>query len=155
MTKTLRLTVTTPDRVLVDTGDVVSLRAEDESGGFGILPGHTDLLTVLTPSVLRWRDAAGAMRYCAVHGGVMTVTGGERVAIACRQGDPGDDLATLETTIRERRGAETDAERRTRVEQMRLHALAVRRLVGALAPHGVPSVPTPDGTSLVEGGGAP
>ena len=49
----LHLTIATPAAVLVDADGVASLRAEDESGAFGVLPGHADLLTVLPPSVLR------------------------------------------------------------------------------------------------------
>ncbi len=44
----------TPAAILIDADDVRSLRAEDESGAFGVLPGHADLLTVLPPSVVRW-----------------------------------------------------------------------------------------------------
>ncbi len=129
MIEPLRLIITTPAAVLVDSANVVSLRAEDESGGFGILPGHADLLTVLPASVVRWRERDGAPRYCALKSGVMTVTEGRRVAIACRQGALGDDLATLEAQVKNLRAAETDADRRARVEQMRLHASAVRQLV--------------------------
>jgi F-type H+-transporting ATPase subunit epsilon len=84
MCSTLHLTVTTPAQILVDTGDVAAVRAEDETGSFGILPGHADLLTVLVPSVVRWRTTDGAARFCAVHEGVFTVTAGRNVAVACR-----------------------------------------------------------------------
>lgn len=132
MTRTLHLVVTTPDRVLVDRADVVSVRAEDASGAFGLLAGHTDLLTVLTPSVLHWRGADGALGHCAVQGGVLTVEQhGSRIAVACRRGEVGDDLARLEAEIRAHRDSETDAERRARVDALRLHALAVRRLLRA------------------------
>ena len=60
MTDALHLTITTPATVLVDRDDVARVRAEDESGGFGILPGHADLLTVLPASVVRWRSGDGA-----------------------------------------------------------------------------------------------
>lgn len=137
MTATLHLIITTPASVLVDDPTVVALRAEDESGGFGILPGHTDLLTVLTASVIRWRNAAGAMLYCAVRGGVLTVTDGARVAVACREGTVDSDLPKLEATVEEQRAQETDDDRQARVEQMRLHAQAVRQLMRLLrsAPH--------------------
>lgn len=153
MRRTLDLVVTTPDRVLVEAHDVVAVRAEDESGAFGVLPGHTDLLTVLTPSVVRWRDTAGADHFCAVFGGVLTVDDGARVAIACRQGDRDDDLAALEARIRERRNAETDADRRARVAETRLHALAVRRLLRGLSD-GAPPPATAD-AALADTGGAP
>ena len=47
----LHLTITTPMAMLVDAADVRSVRAEDESGHFGILPGHSDYLTALPASV--------------------------------------------------------------------------------------------------------
>ena len=130
----LHLTITMPVALLVDTGDVRSVRAEDESGGFGILPGHTDLLTVLPASVVRWRDRGGAMHYCALRGSVLTVSEGRRVAIACREGTLGDDLPELERAVAALRAAELDAERRARVEHTRLHARAVRQLVHYLRP---------------------
>lgn len=134
MSKALHLTITTPATVLVDRTDVRSVRAEDDSGGFGILPGHTDLLTVLPASVVRWRNGDGVTHYCALRGGVLTVSGGRRVAIACRQGTLGDDLDALEGTVEALRATELDAERQARVEQTRLHARAVRQLVRYLRP---------------------
>src|SRR5208337_4323114 len=129
MTGTLHLTITTPTTVLVDSDDVVAVRAEDESGGFGILPGHADLLTTLTPSVVRWRTVAGAARFCAVRGGVFTVSLGQRVAIACREAIVGDALEDLEAQVRAARAKQLAADRRAHVEQVRLHAAAVRELV--------------------------
>lgn len=137
----LRLVITTPTTVLVDDATVSSVRAEDESGCFGILPGHTDLLTVLPASVLRWRTQGGTMRYCALRGGVMTVEGGTRVAIACRQGEIGSDLASLESEVEKMRASENDEERKARVEQMRLHAYAVRQLMRYLRPGRPDSIP--------------
>lgn len=134
MSGALRLVITTPTAVLVDATDIAAVRAEDEGGGFGILPGHTGLLTVLPASVVRWRTADGATHFCALRGGVLSVSGGARVAIACRQGRTGDDLAGLETEVAAMRAAEADADRRARVEQMRLHANAVRQLMRYLRP---------------------
>lgn len=134
MSGALHLTITTPATVLVDRADVRAVRAEDESGGFGILPGHTDLLTVLPASVVRWRGDNGAAHYCALRGGMMMVTEGRSVVIACRQGAVGDDLARLEAEVQALRAADLDAERRARVEQVRLHARAVRQLMQYLQP---------------------
>ena len=64
MNKSLHLTITTPAKVLVESDNVVSVRTEDQSGSFGVLPGHTDLLTVLVPSVVRWQVADGADCFC-------------------------------------------------------------------------------------------
>ena len=44
---------------------VVGLRAEDDSGSFGILAGHADLITVLTMSVVSWRQEDGGQGWWA------------------------------------------------------------------------------------------
>jgi F-type H+-transporting ATPase subunit epsilon len=138
MSDGLRLTIATSAALLVDAADVRSLRAEDASGAFGVLPGHADLLTVLPPSVVRWTNASEATRYCALSGGVLTVSGGDRVAIACRRGAIGDDLTALQDEIAAQRAAELDADRRARVEQARLHARALRQLMRYLRRKGQP-----------------
>ena len=132
MTAGLHLMISTPSSVLVELPDAISVRAEDASGGFGILPGHADFLTVLSASVVRWRDGAGEAHYCAQGGGIFTVTGGNRVLVACRQGTLGDDLSTLEAQVQAMRAAGVDADRAARVAQTRLHANAVRHLMRLL-----------------------
>jgi F-type H+-transporting ATPase subunit epsilon len=143
MSDGLHLLISTPVAVLVDAAGVVAVRAEDASGSFGIRPGHADLITVLSPSVVRWRDAEGTTRFCAVLGGVLTVDGGRDVGIACRRGVVGTDLTALEAEVRRRREAEAESDRHARVEQMRLHAQAVRQLMRYLRPgmEGSPPVP--------------
>ncbi len=138
MSAGLHLTIATPASVLVDASDVRSLRAEDESGAFGVLPGHADLLTVLPPSVVRWTCEGEGTRYCALSGGMLAVSGGNRVAIACRRGVVGEDAAALQAQIAAARAAEIDAGRRAKVEQMRLHARALRQLMRFLRPGGRP-----------------
>jgi F-type H+-transporting ATPase subunit epsilon len=147
MSGALHLTVTTPATVLVDRADVRSVRAEDASGSFGILPGHADFLTVLSASVLRWRGDDGVERFCALNGGVLTVAAGRKVAVACRQGTVGDDLARLEAEVKALRTAEVEADRRARIEQVRLHARAVRQLMRYLrpGPPGEANLAAPDG----------
>ena len=134
MTGTLHLTVTTPGEILVDSGDVAAVRAEDDSGGFGVLPGHADLLTALVPSVVRWRTSDGAVHFCAVRGGIFTVSSGRNVAVACREAVLGDSLEDLEAKVRAVRAQQIEADRKAHVEQVRLHALAVRQLLRYLRP---------------------
>ena len=138
MSRGLQLIIATPAKLLIDADDVRSLRAEDDSGAFGVLPGHADLLTVLPPSVVRWTIEDGATRYCVLSGGVLRVAGGTRVAIACRRGALGDDLSALHAEIEAMRAADLDADRRARVEQTRLHARALRQLMRYLRPGGQP-----------------
>jgi F-type H+-transporting ATPase subunit epsilon len=141
MSGKLHLTVTTPGQILVESGDVEAVRAEDESGSFGILPGHADLLTALVPSVVRWRNTDGTAHFCAVHGGVFTVSAGRNVAVACREGVLGDSLEDLEAKVRVVRAQQIEADRKARVEQVRLHALAVRQLLRYLRPSPATAAP--------------
>ena len=134
--RTLSLSISTPEAVIVARADIRSLRAADASGDFGILPGHADLLTVLPASVVRFRAGDDVWHFCAVRGGVMTVSGGDRVAIACRQASLSDDLDALATAIAADRAAGTDVDRRARVDEMRLHARAVRQMLRYLRPDG-------------------
>ena len=130
----MRLLITEPTAVVVEHADVASLRAEDESGGFGILDGHADFLTVLTPSVLAWRHVDGRFGYCAVRQGVLSVRGGREVAVATRQAQLGTNLDTLERAVIDRFVAEDEAERSARVAATRLHMQAIRRIIAALRP---------------------
>lgn len=130
----MRLLITDPTAVVADYTDIASLRAEDESGGFGILAGHADLLTVLPVSVVSWRHANGTTGYCAVRRGVLTVQGGNHIAIATREARRGDDLEALEASVLASFRAEAEAERTGRVAATRLHTEAVRRIVEALRP---------------------
>jgi F-type H+-transporting ATPase subunit epsilon len=141
MSKTLHLTITTPAQILVAADDVVAVRAEDRSGSFGVLPGHADLLTALVPSVVRWRTVDGASHFCAVRGGVFTVSQGRNVAVACREGVAGDSLDELEAKVRAVRARQLEADRKARAEQIRVHALAVRQLVRYLRPNSASAAP--------------
>ena len=140
----MRLVIAEPTSVLADHADIVSVRAEDDSGSFGILPGHTDLLTALVPSILAWRHADGRRGFCAVRRGVLSVRDGRLVAVATRQGQIGDDPDRLEQIVLERLRTEDDAERVARIAATRLHMKAVRQIVHALRPgRTTPAEPRP------------
>jgi len=143
----LHLTLTTPEEALVDGQAIRSLRAEDGSGSFGILPGHADLLTALPASVIRWTDTAGVRRFCVVRAGVLLVRDGTRIDIACRQAIASDELDVLQTEIARFRNRQAEADRTARVEQTRLHAQAVRQLMRYLRSEraGPGSPPPPAG----------
>jgi len=142
MSALLHLTIATPARVLFDSAEVVALRAEDATGSFGILPGHAAFLTVLAPSVLRWHAANGIEQFCAVKEGVLRVSGGHEISIACREGvmgTSGTSLEVLEAQVDAARAAQLDAVRRARVDETRLHAQAVRQLLRYLRPSARPA----------------
>lgn len=130
----MRLVITTPTGVVVDDRDVDSVRAEDESGSFGVLRGHADLLTALAVSVVSWRRSDGRQRFCAVRRGVLTVSDGNQVAIATREAALGDDLDRLEADVLAHFRNAAEAERAARTESTQLHMRAIREIVKYLRP---------------------
>jgi len=124
----MRLTVTTPERVVVEADGVVSLRAEDATGSFGLRPGHGDLLTVLVPTVIAWKGGDDAEHYVAVRGGVLTVGGGDTIEVATRQAVAGDDYDSLDAALAAAVEAAREEERHVRGEAIGLEANAVRAL---------------------------
>ena len=130
----MRLVIATPDAIVATYEDIAALRAEDESGEFGILPHHADFLTALAVSVVGWRHADGTQRYCAVRGGLLSVSGGKNIEIATREAIPGDDLADLEATVLGQLATEAEAERQARARAGELRMQAIRQIVGYLRP---------------------
>jgi F-type H+-transporting ATPase subunit epsilon len=130
----MRLLITTPTAVVIDDPAVAAVRAEDESGGFGILSGHADFLTALTISVVSWRHTGDARRYCAVRRGVLSVSEGSLVAIATREAVAGDDLDHLEHVVLTGFRDVMEEERAARTASFQLQMNAIRQIVRYLRP---------------------
>jgi F-type H+-transporting ATPase subunit epsilon len=130
----MKLRITTPTAVVAELDDVVHLRAEDASGAFGVLDHHADFLTVIEITVLSWRRHNGGEGHCAVRGGVLTVSGGERIAIATPEAVLGDDLVQLEEETLETFQRKTAEERSARASSARLQLAAMRRIFDYLRP---------------------
>ena len=124
----MRLLVTTPMSVVLDAADVGHVRAEDETGAFGILPGHADFITVLAISVITWTDTAGAEHHVAVRGGVLTVHEGDLVEVATRDAVGEDTLQRLGDAVLQRFREEAQTEEEARISATRLHLAAIRQL---------------------------
>lgn len=149
----MRLTVTTPQAVVLDVADVTAVRAEDASGDFGICPGHVDFLTVLTPSVITYRQN-GVLRHLAVRGGVLTVRDGASVLVATRQAFSGGDLDHLERVLLDSTAQEAAEEKAGRRHAARLQA-TVTRLVQRYLHAGPDAAPNHDAHAPHRPGGAP
>ena len=137
----MRLTIVTPLAVVVETDRVAHLRAEDETGAFGILPGHADFLTALAVSVVTWRDAGGAEHHVAARGGMLEVRGGEAISIATPEAVPGDDLQRLEAEVLTRFRHEVAEEHAARTDAQRLYLAAIREIERFLRPGATPAIP--------------
>ena len=141
----MKFTVTTPLAIVADIDGVAHVRAEDETGAFGILQGHADFLTALTLSVVSWRVADGGEHHVAVRGGMLQVRGGNAVTVATREAVVSDDLEHLETEVLAAFRRNADEEHAARTDSQRLYLAAIRqisRLVderGAFAQDGAPA----------------
>lgn len=143
----MKLSVATPLAVIAEADGVVHLRAEDETGAFGILTGHADFVTALAVSVVSWRDSQGAEHHVAVRGGMLQVQGGNTIAVATPEAVPGDDMRKLEADVvaefRRRMGEEQMA----RTDAQRLYLAAIRQIVAVIRPErpaswpGAPDLP--------------
>lgn len=130
----MRLTVTTPLAVVIEAENVAHLRAEDETGAFGILPGHADFLTALSVSVASWRDDDDNEHHVAVRGGMLQVREGRTIAIATREAVPGDDLQQLEAEVISRFHRQMSEEQSAHSDAQRLYLAAVRQIHRFLRP---------------------
>jgi len=124
----MRLLVTTPMLVIVEVQDVQHVRAEDSTGAFGILPGHTDFLTVLSVSVVTWKDREGMEHHIAVRGGVLTVRDGDLVEIATPEAVSNDKMSELVQSVLERFSDQERAEEQSRLSSAQLNLAAIRQL---------------------------
>jgi alternate F1F0 ATPase F1 subunit epsilon len=144
VSRTLSLTIATPLTIVAEVEDVASLRAEDASGGFGLMPGCADLLTVIDAGVVGWRSAEGPWRWCALRGGVLRASGGAAVRVACREATLSDHLEGLHAKVVAERDAAEEARRGARAQRARLHARAIRRIMRRMGG------PLPEESALAE-----
>ena len=130
----MKLSLTGLGNFAMSEDGVASLRAEDASGGFGIHPGHADLLTVLDIGVVSWVDQAGRTQHCAIRRGVLRVHGGDTIEIAAREAIVDDSLERLESTVLAEFRNRDEAERSSKTESQRLELQALREIMRYLQP---------------------
>jgi F-type H+-transporting ATPase subunit epsilon len=123
----VKLVISTPLETVVRAANVLAVRAEDESGSFGIEPRHASFVTALGISVVTWRATDGVEQYCAVRGGVLTVAG-DTISIATREAVVATDLTQLERDVLTRFHQAVDDAARARVDTERLRAAAIRTI---------------------------
>ncbi len=124
----MRLLVTTPLSIVVDADDVHHVRAEDETGAFGIQPGHADFITVLAVSVVTWRNGDDREHHVAVRGGMLTVCDGRLIQVATRDAVGEDTLRQLGDAVLIRFREEEQVEEQARTVATRLHLATIRQL---------------------------
>ncbi len=138
----MKLNISTPltEPIIID--NVVHLRAEDDTGSFGILESHASLITMLGTSVLSWRRHDNNEGHCAVRSGILNLSDGHRVSITAREAVFGNSLETLEDEVLVKFRQREAEERSEREDIERLRLSAIRRICGylrdeptSIAPH--------------------
>jgi F-type H+-transporting ATPase subunit epsilon len=137
----MKLTVTTPLAVVIEAEDVEHLRAEDETGAFGILAGHADFLTALSVSVMSWRDVGRVEHHIAVRGGMLEIRDGRTIAVATPEAVASDDLHRLETEVLAAFRRASDEEKAARIDAQRLYLAAIRQICRFVRSERGPGIP--------------
>ncbi len=128
MTVTLRL----PTRTLFE-GQATRLTAMAQNGAFGIWPNHADFVTALVPSVMALRLTNGTEAFFGIDEGLL-VKKGHKVSVAALRGVHGDDLGTLQDTVKASFVQMDEEERQARSALSRLEADMVRRFAELQRP---------------------
>mgnify|MGYP001233708625 CR=1 FL=1 len=128
----MRLLIGTPLAVVVDEPGVTYVRAEDETGAFGILEGHADFLTTLTACVVTWaRDQQTSQ--VAVRGGILRVSGGDHVSIVTREAVGEETLTKLGSAVLQRMRRQVESEEASRLVGARMELATIRQIERYLA----------------------
>lgn len=107
--------------------DVVQFIGADNSGSFGILAGHRNMVAVLRYGLARFVDAAGRWRYLALPGGVLAMND-NRLTLATVRYFLGEDRSGISRQLEEEM-ARADSDIHTaRATMTEIEHALVRRL---------------------------
>lgn len=127
---TLSLHVRTPSSLVLEI-DVRALRAEDHDGWFGVAPGRIELVAVLPPGLLIYRDADDHEAYVALSRGLLHVQGAHCWVMA-REALASSDLRTVEAELERYSSARRERHSRERTLIDELAREALRRMAEEL-----------------------
>ena len=107
--------------------NVVSFVAEDDSGSFGILPGHARMMTVLATGLARFRTADAGWEYIAVPGALLYCRD-NALRLCARRYLRDADYERIGTALREQLLAEERALGKIRERLRRLEEEMLKRI---------------------------
>lgn len=107
--------------------NIASFVAEDDTGSFGILPGHARLLTVLTTGLARFRAAGRPWEFIALPGAVLYCHDNE-VHVCARRYLRDVDYERIGAALREQLQSEEQALQQVRQRLHRLEEEMLKRL---------------------------
>ena len=104
MSKTLKLEIITPDKVVLSADGVISVVAPGTEGYLGVMANHAPLMTELAIGQLDYRKADGSQDEIALAGGFMEVSE-NKVTILADIAEPRGEI-DLERAEKSRQRAE-------------------------------------------------
>ena len=119
-------TITTPDGVRHDAADCEFVLVPGTGGELGFLPGHSVLVTALTPGRVTVRTAGGTEHF-AVNGGVAEVHP-DGVSILTPAAEATGSIDVLRARAARDRARQRLEQRREQVDMARAHAALDRAL---------------------------
>ncbi len=107
--------------------NVVSFVAKDQSGSFGIMPGHERMMTSLQTGLARFRMADQSWRFLALPGGLLYFVGNE-LYISMRRYLLGEDLKKISLALESELVAEEEKLHSVRESLVRLEEEMLKRM---------------------------
>jgi F-type H+-transporting ATPase subunit epsilon len=129
----MRLRILLPARILLDQS-AAKVTAEGLDGHFCLLPNHIDFVSLLVPGLFLYESDRGREIFLAVDEGVLVKVGWD-VLVSARDAVEGEDLGSLERTVREKFRTLDDRERTELSAVAKIEANFVRRFL-ELQRHG-------------------
>jgi F-type H+-transporting ATPase subunit epsilon len=123
----MHLQVMRPTEILIDQA-VAKITAEGESGSFGLLPQHGDLVVALVPGILAFELETGEEVWLAIDDGIL-VKQGNCVRVSVRNAVRGEHLETLQQAIQQQFHQLDEREHQARRTLARLETSFVRELI--------------------------
>jgi F-type H+-transporting ATPase subunit epsilon len=124
----MTLIVLLPEKVLLRRA-VQKIVAEGQSGSFGLLPRHVDVVEALVPGILSFVPLGGGSEvFVAVDDGLL-VKCGRMVRVSVRNAVIGPELGALEKTVRDRFQQIDDREQTLRTALAKLESEVIRSFI--------------------------
>jgi F-type H+-transporting ATPase subunit epsilon len=108
--------------------NVTSFVGEDASGGFGILPGHARLMTVLEFGLARFRVGQGNWEFLALPGGLVYFTQ-DQLFLNTRRYLRSGDYESIQIALQQQFAAEEGELRAMKESLQRLEQEMLKRLL--------------------------
>ena len=123
----MRIKILLPTHILLEeTSNKINVEAEN--GALGILPNHIDFVTILVPGILSFNIPDGREVFIAIDQGIL-VKCREQVLVSTRNAIRGNNLETLQHTVKAEFETLDERERMVRAAVAKLEISFIRGIL--------------------------